>query len=515
MISGENTKRHAHERYASGDPEFAIIDCERRTKFAKVPRTSVFTYVAGFAFALCTAGSIALALAADPAVLTPDSAATATMAAANRSLGHGVSFGNALDAPKEGEWGVVVEDEWFDLAAQAGFDSVRVPIRWSAHARTTPPYTIDEAFFARVDHLIAQAQRSGLPIILDVHHYQALMDDPVRHGPRFIALWQQIAKRYADEPNTVLFELLNEPSGAFDEDPTLWNELLAETIEAIRCRNPRRPIIVGPVGNNGIALLDELALPPDPNLIVSVHFYAPMAFTHQGAAFTERTRPTGVEWWPDQTSLDNAVQDQSWNTTVRPGRKALTLDFMRRYAGFSARLPDALDPTRLRVRVRGRIELAVGCTSEGELEWVDEIVLEGGEWRVLEVALDACPVDTRRIGLMNRLHGAAELDLAEVELCDTDRCRSLLVRADDAMRKQLQQAGAWGIAHGRAMHLGEFGVHGAADLASRARWTAQVQRIASEAGLSTVYWAFGTRFGIYDRDGSGWHQPMLDALLPP
>ena len=51
-----------------------------------------------------------------------------------RRLGRGVNLGNALEAPREGEWGIVLEEAFFRLIAEAGFDTVRVPIRWSAHA---------------------------------------------------------------------------------------------------------------------------------------------------------------------------------------------------------------------------------------------------------------------------------------------------------------------------------------------------------------------------------------------
>ena len=52
--------------------------------------------------------------------------------ALNARLGRGINFGNALDAPREGAWGVVLEEEYFGLVAEAGFDAVRIPVRWSA-----------------------------------------------------------------------------------------------------------------------------------------------------------------------------------------------------------------------------------------------------------------------------------------------------------------------------------------------------------------------------------------------
>lgn len=55
----------------------------------------------------------------------------------NQQLGRGVNLGNALEAPREGEWGMYLEAEYFALIAEAGFNAVRVPIKWSAHAQET------------------------------------------------------------------------------------------------------------------------------------------------------------------------------------------------------------------------------------------------------------------------------------------------------------------------------------------------------------------------------------------
>ena len=94
-------------------------------------------------------------------------ASAADMFARNKELGRGVNLGNALEAPNEGEWGMKIEDEFFPLIKQAGFKHVRLPVKWTAHAAKESPFTVDAAFFARVDHLhggdpvgIAQKQKA-------------------------------------------------------------------------------------------------------------------------------------------------------------------------------------------------------------------------------------------------------------------------------------------------------------------------------------------------------------------
>ena len=76
-------------------------------------------------------------------------------------LGRGVNLGNALNAPNEGEWGVTLKEEYFTKIKQAGFDSVRIPVRWSNHAGHAAPYAIDAKFLARVDWPWARPSRIG------------------------------------------------------------------------------------------------------------------------------------------------------------------------------------------------------------------------------------------------------------------------------------------------------------------------------------------------------------------
>src|ERR1022692_1804955 len=80
-------------------------------------------------------------------------------------LGRGINLGNALEAPKEGEWGVTLKAEYFAAIKKAGFATVRLPVRWSAHPGKEAPYTIDPKLAERVDWAIDQALMNELNII--------------------------------------------------------------------------------------------------------------------------------------------------------------------------------------------------------------------------------------------------------------------------------------------------------------------------------------------------------------
>lgn len=206
----------------------------------------------------------------------------------------GINMGNALEAPREGEWGVIIKDEYFKIIREAGFDTVRIPIRWSAHALQNPPYTINESFFNRVDHVINKALEQGLTTIINIHHYDEIMQDPLSHRDRFLGLWKQISERYKNYPGNLYFELLNEPCQNLDA--VTWNQLLRDALNIIRTTNPTRKVIIGPVSWNSIHQLKYLELPNDPNIIVTFHFYTPFEFTHQGAEWVNPSPPVGRTW---------------------------------------------------------------------------------------------------------------------------------------------------------------------------------------------------------------------------
>jgi SAM-dependent methyltransferase len=213
-----------------------------------------------------------------------------------RGLGPGINLGNALEAPAEGLWGVTLKKTDFAIIKKAGFSSVRVPICWAAHAAEKERFEIDPAFFKRVDWVVAQAKAQDLKVILDFQNYPELFANPAGHEERFLGLWRQIAERYQHEPPTILFELLNEPHGNFDA--AAWNRLLARALAVVRPTNPARLVVIGPVDHNHIRALPDLKLPNDDRgLVVTVHFYDPKPFTHQGAEWDPGTMPwLGTAW---------------------------------------------------------------------------------------------------------------------------------------------------------------------------------------------------------------------------
>ena len=206
-------------------------------------------------------------------------------------LGKCVNMGNHLEPHNEGEWGRPIADDDFTIIKAAGFATVRLPVRFSAHAQAAAPYTIDAAFMARVHHVVDLATAAGLNIIIDLHNYDELFTDPDGNSARFAGLWKLVAADFAKAPTSVWFELSNEP-----HDKLTNKNLLAvfdPALAAIRLTNPTRPVIVGGEGYSGIGSLATLPMPADPYVVPTFHSYDPFMFTHQGATFIKPTPPLG------------------------------------------------------------------------------------------------------------------------------------------------------------------------------------------------------------------------------
>ena len=206
---------------------------------------------------------------------------------------HGVNLGNYLETPPGQNWGVSVSADEFAAMKREGFDHVRVPVGWQHYAGPAPDYTLAPEIFARVDFVVTNAIANKIAVMINIHHFAELDKKPIAANEEFLKIWEQVAAHYKKFPNTLAFELDNEPH---DHATTaVMNPIYARAIAAIRVTNPQRTIFVEPGNWGNIDELKNLALPPDDNVIVSVHCYEPFHFTHQGASWTgEDFKQAGV-----------------------------------------------------------------------------------------------------------------------------------------------------------------------------------------------------------------------------
>lgn len=206
-------------------------------------------------------------------------------------IGACLNIGNTLEATTEGSWGgEKIGSADFARIRAAGFDTVRVPVRWHNKSQDKPPYTIDPAWMARVATVVDEALAADLKVILDSHHFDPIHNDPLAVQPWHTAVWGQIATRFKDYPTERLwFELENEPHDKFDDSNL--RAALDPALAVVRKTNPTRAVIIGGQKWSGIDSLATLTLPDDANVYPTFHYYDPFDFTHQGASWTAPNVP--------------------------------------------------------------------------------------------------------------------------------------------------------------------------------------------------------------------------------
>ena len=219
--------------------------------------------------------------------------------AMNEKLGAGINLGNAWESQGQkgssGDcgWGNCIKDEYFKVIKDAGFKSIRLPVRWSYDAAQDAPYKLDAGRLAGVKADIDIALAQGLVVIVNFHHYVELNNYAVyydnnpggydKEKARFLAMWEQVAKEmdsYGDDQ--IVLEILNEPH---DMKNKFVDELMLAAYEVIRKNAPGKTIMFEGNGYSKFAQISNVQLPEDGNIIFSGHYYEPFSFTHQGHGY--------------------------------------------------------------------------------------------------------------------------------------------------------------------------------------------------------------------------------------
>ncbi|ESQ73802.1 hypothetical protein ABAC402_17300 [Asticcacaulis sp. AC402] len=190
------------------------------------------------------------------------------------------------------------EDRHFKAIKDAGFSTVRVVLFTFPHMDAQNQ--ISETWLKKLDWVVDTALKHDLNVILDEHDFTDCSRDAAVCETKLTAVWRQIAPRYQDRSNRVIFEILNEPHDKLDA--ATWNALFPKVLAVIRATNPQRNVILGGTQWNSRNTLKDLKLPDnDLHLIATFHYYDPFNFTHQGASWAppEITALKGLTWGSD------------------------------------------------------------------------------------------------------------------------------------------------------------------------------------------------------------------------
>ncbi|HMA93665.1 MAG TPA: glycoside hydrolase family 5 protein [Polyangiaceae bacterium] len=224
----------------------------------------------------------------------------------------GWNLGNSLDAVGgETKWGnPTVTPELIQAVADAGFGAVRIPVTWATHFGASPSYTIDEAWMKRVEEVVGYVLDRNLYAIINVHHdgaengdgeWISILDDSgsvtESHNAavrtQFVAIWKQIATRFKDKGERLLFESMNEIHVGYAEPPQAHqdvinklNQTFVDTVRGTGGNNATRCLIVPGYNTNIDYTLKGFVKPTDSvtnKLILSVHYYDPWNYAGAGS----------------------------------------------------------------------------------------------------------------------------------------------------------------------------------------------------------------------------------------
>ena len=253
----------------------------------------------------------------------------------NRRLGLGWCFGCQLDSFVIGDTVVADEESWgnpkctqqlFYAAASAGIKSVRIQICWLGKVGPAPDYIIDNTWLNRVEEVVNYAENAGMNVIinmqnddrtnfwgddewtmLEISHRNEFWLDPERAAldpaydkvvnERIHAMWTQIARRFRNKGDFLMFEPMNEPGSVFfwewstveEKDAhqkefdclNEWNQTFVNAVRATGGNNASRwLVVVGAAAKE--RHFDRLVIPQDyvsnNRIMVALHFYEPESY---------------------------------------------------------------------------------------------------------------------------------------------------------------------------------------------------------------------------------------------
>ena len=253
---------------------------------------------------------------------------------ATRLMGNGINLGNTLEAcdnnvgiktntplSYETHWGQPKTTQaMIDGMKAAGFDTIRIPVAWMTNATHLyeGDYTIDADYMDRVEEVVRYARKAGMYVIINDHWdggwYGMFGSESAETRAlameAYKGMWQQIAERFRDYSDYLIFESANEElGGRFDENSPLYcsdsvvtyltdderyaltneiNQTFVDVVRATGGNNATRLLLIAGYSTNIDQTCDDRFQMPkdtvDSKLMVSVHYYDPWSYCGASSA---------------------------------------------------------------------------------------------------------------------------------------------------------------------------------------------------------------------------------------
>ncbi len=194
----------------------------------------------------------------------------------------------------DNSWSNAIKDEYFQKIKDAGFNSIRLPVRWQ-HNSDPVTHTVNPDRLKGVMEDVKLANDAGLAVVVSFHWYYEIMfaaNNATKYPDlyeaemfHFVSLWSQIASAFEAagfSDDMLVWDILNEPITTTAER---LNEVMNAGYQAIRSVAPGKTIMFESKQSAKFAEIENLNMPADGNIIFSGHYYEPYGFTHQGHSY--------------------------------------------------------------------------------------------------------------------------------------------------------------------------------------------------------------------------------------
>lgn len=241
----------------------------------------------------------------------------------------GWNVGNTLEANyrpcDETSWGnPKITQKLMDSVSAAGFKAVRIPVAWSCFDDTSA-YTIKTSWLNRVEEVVNYVLNSHMYAIINIHWdggwMQPTYEKQAYVNNRLAIMWQQIAVRFRDYNDSLLFAGTNEvmvtgnygtPTKEYLEVQNGFNQVFVNTVRSTGGRNAYRFLAVQGFNTNIGYTNSGFVMPDDTEekrLLVEVHYYDPYDFTlNENASVYEWGKYASSKGWADEDYADAQFQ---------------------------------------------------------------------------------------------------------------------------------------------------------------------------------------------------------------
>lgn len=227
----------------------------------------------------------------------------------------------------------------FANAKALGCDVIRLPIHFERFCSRENDYVIPQKILAILDDVAAWSAELQLYVIFDFHNNCAADTfTPADIEDILMPVWTQLAERYKDASDYLVYEIMNEPHGI---EVPVWNEIIARVFAHIRSIDRKHWIIVGGADWNSTAAMKTLPDFQDDKVIYTFHYYDPHTFTHQGASWCHMQRVIGLpfpydaEKMPPLPENPTEVELRCWQNYPKVGTLKAVISCFDQYAEFS------------------------------------------------------------------------------------------------------------------------------------------------------------------------------------